>query len=646
MIFRIFITIWLLSSQAFGALSAADRQFTQPPLELLLNPGFEFGRSNWLSSGGVTAAVTSGGNLLEGLTSLTWDSSGAAQTLCSSLVTVPEGSKGRPGIGAIVMEVPSGTSTHLLQVRDQASVVIATSGSRSYAGGANNSQRVQTSVFTFPSSGSVQLCLVSVAANEPLVALDSGTLRTDPWNLVATQSASLVASGVFPQTTNCSWDTTATGALTAFNADSDCPGPTLISNEGPGTLLTTDTDLPQFTINNLPPGSCQVLFAGTITHTVAQTNASIGISDGTTTNNAFTTVTQPTIGNGTGFNALSTFRYTEAGNRTFSIRGRTVSGTQSVSIGTGFTSAAPTLSFSIWCSPLQSSQALRVDQTLDYLGAVFYVPGATCPAGSLQANGAAVSRSVYATLFSRYGTAAPFGVGDGSTTFNLPNLSGIFIRSTGTQTISSIVHTAGTIGVAVNDQFQSHRHTIQGANVGGVASGAFQLNTNGNNENNQTLGATVTDGANGTPRSGASTFPANMAMTACISVATAQAPILPNSVISSSNGVERIERVIFAGNVSGTANCTSTPCAIVSSTPGISSVSRASSGNYTVNFVAGTFSGPPSCTCIAHRDGAGQGLCVGNRVDNITSTAFGFSTATGGGTVGDGNGALICMGPR
>lgn len=43
------------------------------------------------------------------------------------------------------------------------------------------------------------------------------------------------------------------------------------------------------------------------------------------------------------------------------------------------------------------------------------------PSGWLRCNGAAVSRSVYARLFAVTGTT--FGVGDGSTTFNVPNLT-------------------------------------------------------------------------------------------------------------------------------------------------------------------------------------------------------------------------------
>jgi microcystin-dependent protein len=48
------------------------------------------------------------------------------------------------------------------------------------------------------------------------------------------------------------------------------------------------------------------------------------------------------------------------------------------------------------------------------------------PAGFLVANGAAVSRLVYARLFAKIGTT--FGAGDGTTTFNLPDLRGMFIR--------------------------------------------------------------------------------------------------------------------------------------------------------------------------------------------------------------------------
>lgn len=53
------------------------------------------------------------------------------------------------------------------------------------------------------------------------------------------------------------------------------------------------------------------------------------------------------------------------------------------------------------------------------------------PAGWLQCNGAAVSRTTYAALFAKIGTK--YGSGNGSTTFNLPNLHHKFLEGTNTQ---------------------------------------------------------------------------------------------------------------------------------------------------------------------------------------------------------------------
>jgi hypothetical protein len=59
-------------------------------------------------------------------------------------------------------------------------------------------------------------------------------------------------------------------------------------------------------------------------------------------------------------------------------------------------------------------------------GAVMYFAMNTAPVGWLKANGAAVSRTIYANLFAAIGTS--FGAGDGKTTFNLPDLRGEFLR--------------------------------------------------------------------------------------------------------------------------------------------------------------------------------------------------------------------------
>lgn len=56
------------------------------------------------------------------------------------------------------------------------------------------------------------------------------------------------------------------------------------------------------------------------------------------------------------------------------------------------------------------------------IGAVTAFAGAAAPAGWLIADGSAVSRTTYALLFALLSTT--YGAGDGSTTFNLPDLRG------------------------------------------------------------------------------------------------------------------------------------------------------------------------------------------------------------------------------
>jgi microcystin-dependent protein len=60
-------------------------------------------------------------------------------------------------------------------------------------------------------------------------------------------------------------------------------------------------------------------------------------------------------------------------------------------------------------------------------GTVMLFSANTAPAGWVKANGAALSRTTYASLFTNIGTT--FGSGDGSTTFNIPDLRGEFLRS-------------------------------------------------------------------------------------------------------------------------------------------------------------------------------------------------------------------------
>lgn len=107
---------------------------------------------------------------------------------------------------------------------------------------------------------------------------------------------------------------------------------------------------------------------------------------------------------------------------------------------------------------LTGDLVLTTGQTVNTLvpaGAVMTFARNSAPDGWVKANGAALSRSVYATLFNAIGTT--FGAGNGSTTFNVPDLRGEFIRGWDD---ARGVDTSRVFGSAQTDDFKSHTHTI------------------------------------------------------------------------------------------------------------------------------------------------------------------------------------------
>lgn len=73
--------------------------------------------------------------------------------------------------------------------------------------------------------------------------------------------------------------------------------------------------------------------------------------------------------------------------------------------------------------------------------------GSSAPAGYLICDGTAVSRTTYATLFGVVGTV--YGAGDGSTTFNLPNMQGRTPMGVGTYTDPVSGSVSRTLGQSV-----------------------------------------------------------------------------------------------------------------------------------------------------------------------------------------------------
>jgi microcystin-dependent protein len=99
-------------------------------------------------------------------------------------------------------------------------------------------------------------------------------------------------------------------------------------------------------------------------------------------------------------------------------------------------------------------------------GAVQFFARNSAPTGWLKANGAAVSRTTYAALFSSIGTT--FGAGDGSTTFLVPDLRGEFPRGWDD---SRGVDSSRSFGSAQSSANLSHNHPVDSI---GPHTGGFQ----------------------------------------------------------------------------------------------------------------------------------------------------------------------------
>ena len=112
-------------------------------------------------------------------------------------------------------------------------------------------------------------------------------------------------------------------------------------------------------------------------------------------------------------------------------------------------------------------------------GVILPFGGSTAPTGFLICDGSAVSRTDYANLFDVIGTT--YGSGDGSTTFNLPNLSSGVLPSSSTV---DVVGNGNALGIVddISSETAQHNALVVGYGAGSftttrVPFSAFNLNT-------------------------------------------------------------------------------------------------------------------------------------------------------------------------
>jgi len=235
---------------------------------------------------------------------------------------------------------------------------------------------------------------------------------------------------------------------------------------------------------------------GTALNVVTDTTGAMAIQTSGTTAIAISSaqvvsLTNPLLpaSGGTGITSLGTGVATALG--------QNVTGSGGAVLATSPSIASPTLTgtplaptASAGTNTTQIATTAFVTQNAVLTGALLMWPTATAPSGYLNCAGAAVSRTTYAALFAVIGTT--FGVGDGSTTFNLPNYTNRMPYGT------TVAATGGTADAVV----VSHTHTATSTDSGHAHSyvaaldfrgaGVGNLGTRGGGETTGTSYANIT----------------------------------------------------------------------------------------------------------------------------------------------------------
>lgn len=184
-------------------------------------------------------------------------------------------------------------------------------------------------------------------------------------------------------------------------------------------------------------------------------------------------------------------------------------GTQAISTVTGLQSALDgkaELSHTHTLSQITDAGTAAAADVTDLAlpaGAVQMFARQIAPVGWLKCDGTAVSRTTYADLFTAIGET--FGAGDGSTTFNVPDLRGEFVRGWDD---GRGVDPGRAFGGAQAGEIQSHSHTVLNVTTSGTT---FSLSDNPNNAN--LFGVRQTNATGGSE-----TRPRNVALLYCIKV--------------------------------------------------------------------------------------------------------------------------------
>jgi len=619
------------------------------------------------ASGGTVVKNTS--SPLDGVSDCQWTPTAGSQTLKFSLDTFPSGISGANCEARInYKNIDALTQAYV----EQNSIAITSSAVLPSVISSSGVSSINFPCGDTSTSTKVVIQTTSASAGVSKYSVYAGIAT----NLSDVSQATLVGSAVIPTTANCI-PLNSSATLAAFSTDTDCPGPTIVTNAGPGVIQTTDTDLPQFTVNDLPAGTYEVTIIASAVQLLAGTAVILGaVSDGTDTRGAIGCEIAQATANGCPINTTGVFTYTSPGNRTFSFYG-SVGGGGTIQLNNS--SNQRQLTFIIKRFP--TSLQLAVNSNIPVLptiqtftsGSGTYTPpyGVSWIRVRMVGGGGGGGGS---------GTTHPDGGAGGTTTFGSSLLTanggsgsnGYAGGAGGTATISSpasgtSISGAFGNGVYANGGASQYPNGAPGGNsffggggAGGAiaaAGGAGRTNSgaggggaSGNNTGSELAGAgggaggyleaiikqpvpvSYAIGSAGTAGSSGGTAAGGAGGAGYIEVTenyqNQNVPLLVGSVTSATSGTEKIERTNLSVGSSTINSQSSSWISHVSSITGQST--------YTMS----GFSASPSCVCTT--DTQSERPCFANVTSSTGLVVSRFSS----GALSSGNVNIICMGSR
>jgi hypothetical protein len=429
-------------------------------------------------------------------------------------------------------------------------------------------------------------------------------------NIGPISQAIFIGSANYATTGNCEWSRTNT-ALGAYTADADCPAPTIELNPGPGTISTSDADLPQFTVNNLPPGNYLVLMSGGAVIPGATVDMCHAINDGTTTAPAVCQVVSTTV-SGPLF-VSGHFNYTTAGSRTFALYTSSSSSTSALRNR----AAQQSLSFKLYRYPNSFEQAYN-PSLVPFLWRGKHANGCsmfwTSTSGHTIASGDASSCSLSDMVNVNAGTVTATMNGALSITpgivFNAPragvydiksdiqsnpssNISWSYRMMNGANILHEVINESTTTGVTMTD------HLFGRVTINSV--GRVQIDIYGR-VSSSTVTAEVQSPSSDSP----------VYWTVTEVTQTMPMPLLVNSVTSQLSSVLAFE--------SATINCDAGSAITSQDGSWVSSVGNISAGACVVTLTAGAFSSTPRCFA--------QDIAVAGDPSSISAVATSATSVT------------------